>query len=174
MAISERREILFCRDLLKFLEHKYPSANFHDNFKGRSRSEFYFSSNDDIWIVEAKSDIEAKSTPWKGSRFQDKRDAIRREFPNRNDSRYARWIIYLTQLNDYAERFEEVRDFKTMLGIPHNRLEDAKRGIEMLIEKKRLSGININLDYTPEICEELNVAYLSITKVDLSAFILSI
>jgi hypothetical protein len=171
MTRSERHEILFCHDLLKLLEHNYPNSYFFDDFDGHSRAEFYFSNNDEIYIVEAKSDIEAKSTPWNGPRFQDKRDAIKKEFPNSTNSKYARWLIYLAQLNDYAERFDKFTSFQTMLGLPFDRIEDAIHGIEMLKEVKKANGINLILNYTCESCGRLNVAYLFMPSADLSNFI---
>ena len=171
MIQSDRHEILFCHDLLKFLEQKFPNAEFYDDFEGNSRSEFYFTHNNDLFLVEAKSDIEAKSTPWKGKKFQDTRNAIRREIPNKNDSKYARWIIFLAQLNDYAKRFNCTKPYNVMLGLPNDRLKGAKQGIAMIVGVKKTKNITLSLNYRCERCDELNVAYIAMRNNDLLNFI---
>lgn len=173
MIQSDRHEILFCHDLLKFLEQKFPVAEFYDDFEGKSRSEFYFTHNNNLFLVEAKSDIESKSTPWKGEKFLDTRNAIRRKIPNKNDSKYARWIIFLAQLNDYAKRFNSTKLCNVMLGLPNDRLKDAKQGIGM-IGVKKTKNITLSLNYNCEGCDELNVAYIAMKNNDLLKFISSI
>ncbi len=174
MIHSDRHEILFCHDLLKFLEQKFPNAKFYDDFGGNSRSEFYFTHNNDLFLVEAKSDIESKSTPWKGKNFQSTRNAIRREITDKKDSKYARWIIFLAQVNDYAKRFNSTSLFNVMLGLPNDRLKDAKQGIDMLVGAKKTKSITLSLNYHCEGCNELNVAYIAMRNNDLLNFISSI
>jgi hypothetical protein len=169
--ISQRHEILFCHDLLSFLELKFPNANFSDNFQGHSKAEFFFIHNNSFYLVEAKSEAEtagSKHSGWQGS-FQDIRNKIR---SLGIENRYNKWLLYLAQLNDYViHNRHKVQACKcdrlyVMLGLPLTELTSCKQAIALATQ----SSVFPELIYESGQDVDRQVAYIVAKEESLSIF----
>ena len=168
-----RREILFCHDLLSFVETEFPNAIFKDDLLGQSRADIYFIYKNAFYLLEAKSETESSKHPgWQGS-FQEVRDAIR----NLNfDNRYNKWLLYLAQLNNYAlskkcaRKSDKIAESYVILALPLPKLSDCQEAIRLTL--KRLSMPDFN--YISKQNNLREISYILMQKSELSTFIQSI
>lgn len=177
VRMSGRHEILFCHDLLNFLKTKYSNSIFKDDFQDshNSHADFYFYDDSTCYLVEAKSDIEADSDPdWNGTAFSKDRSAIKRAAEvsfDENQNNYGKWIIFLAQLNYYAQnKFNKCKSFEAMLGFPQNYCEDIEQAISIINDLPCTTDLLFN-----KITDsKSNVGCIIMKKTNLKEFISSI
>jgi hypothetical protein len=166
-----RREVLFCYDLLTYIQCIFPDIKFYDNFKGYSRTEIYFVHDNQFFLLEAKSEVETANSHhpgWKGS-FQDLRNAIR---ALHIANKYNKWLLYLAQLYDYTippKRATQANGFQirhVVLGLPLSRLGDC----EFAISQTTRIIASTSMSFETRQCDILRVAILIIRETDLIVF----
>lgn len=166
-----RREVLFCHDLLTYIQNVFPDIRFNDNLKGHSRTEIYFVHDNQFFLLEAKSEAEtadSRHPGWKGS-FQDLRNAIR---ALNIANKYNKWLLYLAQLYDYTippKRATQANGFQirnVVLGLPLSRLSDCVFAIS---QATRIIAFT-SMAFETRQSDILRVAILIIKEADLIGF----
>lgn len=169
--ILMRREVLFCHDLLTYVQNVFPDVRFGDNFECHSRTEIYFIHDNQFFLLEAKSEAEtadSRHPGWKGS-FQDLRNAIH---ALNIANKYNKWLLYLAQLYDYTnppKRATEANRFQirhVVLGLPLPRLSDC---VSAISQATRIIAFT-PMAYETRQCDILHVAILIIREADLIVF----
>lgn len=181
----KRREKIFCHHLLLFFEQKFKNTTFHDDFKGKSKADFFFENNDYLYMVEAKSDFETQKDPGLSENPSDTRKKIAESNINSN---LKKWMHFFAQLNEYIEKRstalpddESIKKYKNccnlhkiyaVLGLPLVNLCECINAIkqaEQLISRSEYGGKKEGYHLPCTSCHDdnLQVSYICIIATEL-------